>query len=287
MEREVTQDDLNEIEEICYNDGYEIDDIQDAMTVLADDLVKEMSHDYEPDILKGVKFIEYQIKYKQENNEYDVDKPVEFVDNGFPDDCTFYEAKQYLNAKGYILVENTLNESKQDDAIEIFAKIYGVSVNSAWDMMGDLQHDIDLDRLFNSSMSAKEIAFKILDQYEYDEEVEKRLEEYKRTGTVTVPQKPKHRFNWYQLTVVNSKNEKQDISMFPRKYCARKEYLIYGMQVFIDNVKNQEYTKYGISSIDDIKEIKGYRIGYGNTVQYSDFKPNILNYMIDKGYVKV
>lgn len=105
MEREVTQDDLNEIEEICYNDGYEIDDIQDAMTVLADDLVKEMSHDYEPDILKGVKFIEYQIKYKQENNEYDIDKPVEFVDNGFPDDCTFYEAKQYLNSKGYILVE--------------------------------------------------------------------------------------------------------------------------------------------------------------------------------------
>ena len=110
MEREVTQDDLNEIEEICYNDGYEIDDIQDAMTVLADELVKEMSHDYEPDILKGVKFIEYQIKYKQDNNEYDIDKPVEFVDNGFPDDCTFYEAKQYLNSKGYILVENTLNE---------------------------------------------------------------------------------------------------------------------------------------------------------------------------------
>lgn len=105
MEREVTQDDLNEIEEICYNDGYEIDDIQDAMTVLADELVKEMSHDYEPDILKGVKFIEYQIKYKQDNNEYDIDKPVEFVDNGFPDDCTFYEAKQYLNSKGYILVE--------------------------------------------------------------------------------------------------------------------------------------------------------------------------------------
>ena len=48
MEREVTQDDLNEIEEICYNDGYEIDDIQDAMTVLADDLVKKMSQDYEP-----------------------------------------------------------------------------------------------------------------------------------------------------------------------------------------------------------------------------------------------
>lgn len=110
MERDVTQDDLNEIEEICYNDGYEIDDIQDAMTVLADDLVKEMSHDYEPDILKGVKFIEYQIKYKQENNEYDIDKPVEFVDNGFPDDCTFYEAKQYLNSNGYILVEKTLNE---------------------------------------------------------------------------------------------------------------------------------------------------------------------------------
>lgn len=106
MEREVTQDDLNEIEEICYNDGYEIDDIQDAMTVLADDLVKEMSHDYEPDILKGVKFIEYQIKYKRDNNEYDIDKPVEFVDNGFPDDCTFYEAKQYLNSKGYILVES-------------------------------------------------------------------------------------------------------------------------------------------------------------------------------------
>ncbi len=110
MEIEVTQDDLNEIEEICYNDGYEIDDIQDAMTVLADDLVKEMSQDYEPDILKGVKFIEYQIKYKRDNNEYDIDKPVEFVDNGFPDDCTFYEAKQYLNSKGYILVEKTLNE---------------------------------------------------------------------------------------------------------------------------------------------------------------------------------
>lgn len=110
MEIEVTQDDLNEIEEICYNDGYEIDDIQDAMTVLADDLVKEMSQDYEPDILKGVKFIEYQIKYKRDNNEYDIDKPVEFVDNGFPDDCTFYEAKQYLNSRGYILVEKTLNE---------------------------------------------------------------------------------------------------------------------------------------------------------------------------------
>lgn len=105
MEREVTQDDLNEIEEICYNDGYEIDDIQDAMTVLADELVKEMSHDYEPDILKGVKFIEYQIKFKQENNEYDIDKPVEPIDTGMPEDCSFYEAKQYLNSKGYILVE--------------------------------------------------------------------------------------------------------------------------------------------------------------------------------------
>ena len=105
MEREVTQDDLNEIEEICYNDGYEIDDIQDAMTVLADELVKEMSYDYEPDILKGVKFIEYQIKYKQENNEYDINKPVEFINTGMPEDCSFYEAKQYLNSKGYILVE--------------------------------------------------------------------------------------------------------------------------------------------------------------------------------------
>jgi hypothetical protein len=121
MEREVTQDDLNEIEEICYNDGYEIDDIQDAMTVLADDLVKEMSHDYEPDILKGVKFIEYQIKYKQDNNEYDIDKPVEFVDNGFPDDCTFYEAKQYLNSKGYILVESK-NSTKMDKLQELKLK---------------------------------------------------------------------------------------------------------------------------------------------------------------------
>ena len=110
MERDVTQDDLNEIEEICYNDGYEIDDIQDAMTVLADDLVKEMSHDYEPDILKGVKFIEYQIDYKKDNYEYDIDKPIEFIDTGMPDDCTFREAKQYLNSKGYILVEKTLNE---------------------------------------------------------------------------------------------------------------------------------------------------------------------------------
>ncbi len=105
MERDVTQDDLNEIEEICYNDGYEIDDIQDAMTVLADDLVKEMSHDYEPDILKGVKFIEYQIKFKQDNNEYDIDTPVEPIDTGMPEDCSFYEAKKFLNSKGYILVE--------------------------------------------------------------------------------------------------------------------------------------------------------------------------------------
>lgn len=106
MKKSVSQADLDEIEEICYNDGYEIDDIQDAMTVLADDLVKEITEDFEPDILKGVKFIEYQIKYKQDNNEYDIDKPVEFVDNGFPEDCSFYEAKQYLNSKGYILVES-------------------------------------------------------------------------------------------------------------------------------------------------------------------------------------
>lgn len=191
------------------------------------------------------------------------------------------EAKQILNKNGFLI------ESKQDDAIEIFAKIYGVSVNTAWDLMGDLQHDIDLDRLFNSSMSAKEIAFKILDQYEYGEEVAKRLEEYKRTGTIAVQQKPKHRFNWYQLTVVNSKGEDRDYSMYPRKYCTKNDYLKYGMQVFIDNVKNQEYTKYGISSIDDIKEIKSYRIGYGSTVSYGDFKSDILNYMIDKGYVKV
>lgn len=110
MESEVTQDDLNEIEEICYNDGYEIDDIQDAMTVLADDLVKEMSQDYEPDILKGVKFIEYQIDYKKDNYEYDIEKEIEPIDTGMPEDCSFYEAKQYLNSKGYILVEKTLNE---------------------------------------------------------------------------------------------------------------------------------------------------------------------------------
>lgn len=110
MRKEVSQEDLNEIEEICYNDGYEIDDIQDAMTVLADDLVTEITEDFEPDILKGVKFIEYQIKFKQDNNEYDIDTPVETIDTGMPEDCSFYEAKKFLNSKGYILVEKTLNE---------------------------------------------------------------------------------------------------------------------------------------------------------------------------------
>lgn len=110
MRKEVSQSDLNEIEEICYNDGYEIDDIQDAMTVLADDLVQEITEDFEPDILKGVKFIEYQIKFKQDNNEYDIDTPVETIDTGMPEDCSFYEAKKFLNSKGYILVEKTLNE---------------------------------------------------------------------------------------------------------------------------------------------------------------------------------
>lgn len=110
MRKEVSQADLNEIEEICYNDGYEIDDIQDAMTVLADDLVTEITEDFEPDILKGVKFIEYQIKFKQDNNEYDIDTPVEPIDTGMPEDCSFYEAKKFLNSKGYILVEKTLNE---------------------------------------------------------------------------------------------------------------------------------------------------------------------------------
>lgn len=110
MRKSVSQADLDEIEEICYNDGYEIDDIQDAMTVLADDLVKEITEDFEPDILKGVKFIEYQIKFKQDNNEYDIDTPVEPIDNGMPEDCSFYEAKKFLNSKGYILVEKTLNE---------------------------------------------------------------------------------------------------------------------------------------------------------------------------------
>ena len=192
------------------------------------------------------------------------------------------EAKQILNKNGFLL------ESKQDDAIEIFAKIYGVSVNTAWDLMGDLQHDIDLDRLFNSSMSAKEIAFKILDQYEYGEDVAKRLEEYKRTGTITVPKKPKHKFGLFEITVINSKNEKRDYTMKLNKSCTTNEYIKYGMQVFVDNVKNQEYTKYGISSIDDIKEIKFYRLQYGfSGLMTGTFKPNILNYMIDKGYVKV
>lgn len=110
MRKSVSQADLDEIEEICYNDGYEIDDIQDAMTVLADDLVKEITEDFEPDILKDVKFIEYQIKFKQDNNEYDIDTPVEPIDTGMPEDCSFYEAKKFLNSKGYILVEKTLNE---------------------------------------------------------------------------------------------------------------------------------------------------------------------------------
>ena len=110
MRKSVSQADLDEIEEICYNDGYEIDDIQDAMTVFADDLVKEITEDFEPDILKGVKFIEYQIKFKQDNNEYDIDTPVEPIDTGMPEDCSFYEAKKFLNSKGYILVEKTLNE---------------------------------------------------------------------------------------------------------------------------------------------------------------------------------
>lgn len=110
MRKSVSQADLDEIEEICYNDGYEIDDIQDAMTVLADDLVKEITEDFEPDILKGVKFIEYQIKFKQDNNEYDIDTPVEPIDTGMPEDCSFYEAKKFLNSKGYILIEKTLNE---------------------------------------------------------------------------------------------------------------------------------------------------------------------------------
>lgn len=106
MRKSVSQADLDEIEEICYNDGYEIDDIQDAMTVLADDLVKEITEDFEPDILKGVKFIEYQIKFKQDNNEYDIDTPVEPIDTGMPEDCSYYEAKKFLNSKGYILVES-------------------------------------------------------------------------------------------------------------------------------------------------------------------------------------
>lgn len=118
MRKSVSQADLDEIEEICYNDGYEIDDIQDAMTVLADDLVKEITEDFEPDILKGVKFIEYQIKFKQDNNEYDIDTPVEPIDTGMPEDCSFYEAKKFLNSKGYILVE----AKAKDDSLYAKAK---------------------------------------------------------------------------------------------------------------------------------------------------------------------
>lgn len=105
-EPQVTQDDLNEIEEICYNDGYDIEDIQEAMTELSNELKTEITQDYEVDILKGVKFIEFQINYKRDNNEYDIEKEIEPIDTGMPEDCSFYEAKKYLNSKGFILVES-------------------------------------------------------------------------------------------------------------------------------------------------------------------------------------
>lgn len=118
MDIEVTQDDLNEVEEICYNDGYEIDDIQDAMETLSDELKTEMTKDYEPDVMAGVKFIEHQINYKRENYEYDIEKEIEPIDTGMPEDCSFYEAKQYLNSRGYILVE----AKAKDDSLYAKAK---------------------------------------------------------------------------------------------------------------------------------------------------------------------
>jgi len=105
-------DDYEELEEYFYNKGYELEEIQDVFKKFGKEIQKIYA---ERNYAEVVKYLKFQMDYKRENYVYFGEKRLPKSSN--PDD-EFYEAKQYLNAKGYILVE----AKAKDDSLYAKAK---------------------------------------------------------------------------------------------------------------------------------------------------------------------
>ena len=97
-------DDYEELEEYFYNKGYELEEIQDVFKKFGKEIQKIYA---ERNFAEVVKYLKFQMDYKRDNYVYFGEPRLPKSSN--PDE-EFYEAKKFLNSKGYLLVEKVLEE---------------------------------------------------------------------------------------------------------------------------------------------------------------------------------
>ena len=98
------QDEWEELEEDLYRDGYELEEIQETMQKFC----KKIQQIYaERNFNEVVKYLKFQMDYKRDNYVYFGEPRLPKSSN--PDE-EFYEAKKFLNSKGFLLVEKVLEE---------------------------------------------------------------------------------------------------------------------------------------------------------------------------------
>ena len=149
------KEEWEELEEDLYREGYEIEEIQETMKKFFNKIQQIYA---EQNYREVVKYLKFQMDYKRDNYVYFGEKRLPKSSN--PEE-EFYEAKQFLNSKGFLLVEKTLEEG-------------------AYNILDKVKNDIEIDN-FTKSINAEGILLKIhfeLDKDIYEKEKDKEIKKY-------------------------------------------------------------------------------------------------------------
>jgi hypothetical protein len=149
------QDEWEELEEDLYRDGYELEEIQETMQKFC----KKIQQIYaERNFNEVVKYLKFQMDYKRDNYVYFGEPRLPKSSN--PDE-EFYEAKKFLNSKGFLLVEKVLEEG-------------------SYNILNKVKNDIEIDN-FTKSINAEGILLNVhfeLDKDIYEKEKDKAIKHY-------------------------------------------------------------------------------------------------------------
>jgi len=149
------QDEWEELEEDLYRDGYELEEIQETMQKFC----KKLQQIYaERNFNEVVKYLKFQMDYKRDNYVYFGEKRL--PKSSSPDE-EFYEAKKFLNSKGFLLVEKVLEEG-------------------SYNILDKVKNDIEIYN-FTKSINAEGILLNVhfeLDKDIYEKEKDKAIKQY-------------------------------------------------------------------------------------------------------------
>ena len=234
-------DDYEELEEYFYNKGYELDEIQDVFKKFGKEIQKIYA---ERNYAEVVKYLKFQMDYKRDNYVYFGEPRLPKSSN--PDD-EFYEAKKFLNSKGYLLVEKVLEEG-------------------AYNILNKVKNDIEIDN-FTKSINAEGILLNVhfeLDKDIYEKEKDKAVKKYcdyfikqMETGTTYDSETKSHKPNTFESVVSWYKNTKV-FTGFDLKALQNKSNLYI--------VKHYDY--YAPKSM---KDVKAYKLTKTESYKTTDF----------------